>query len=98
MIFFLFNNDIQYVFRSKYARIISNGELDVNSFTVHLEKWNAGNMYVGKYSDLSTLEETYLLSLQGWLQYLNTKTSEYADYYDNSLNEKELLAEIEKIR
>ena len=81
-----------------YAKIICNNELDVNSFPVRHEKWDAGNMYVGKYSDLSTLNDTYLSSLYGWLCYLETKKSIHVDFWDKTKNEKELKDEIEKVQ
>ncbi len=78
------------------ARIVENNELDIHSFPVHHEKWDAGNKYVGKYSDLSTLEETYLSSLRGWLRYLKTKRSIYVDYLGENQDEQQLIAEIRK--
>ena len=81
-----------------YARILCNNDLDVHSFPVHHERWNAGNLFVGKYSDLSTLNEIYLSSLYGWLCYLKTKKSNRIDFWDGTKNEEELKAEIEKIQ
>ena len=80
-----------------YVRIVGNNELDIHSFPVHHEEWNAGNLYVGKYSNLSTLEETYLSSLQGWLSYLQTKRSTYVDYLGENQDEQQLIAEIRKV-
>ena len=80
-----------------FARIVCNNELDIHSFAVHHEKWNAGNLYVGKYSNLSTLEETYLSSLQGWLSYLQTKRSTYVDYLGENQDEQQLIAEIREV-
>lgn len=80
-----------------YPRIISNNELDIHSFPVHHERWNAGNLYVGKYSKLSTLDETYISSLQGWLLYLQTNSSVYVDYLNDNQDENKLLDEINTI-
>lgn len=77
-----------------YARIVRDDELDVHSFPVNYEKWIAGNRYVGKYSNLSTLEETYLSSLQGWLRYLQTKQSIHVDYLEENQDEQRSINEI----
>lgn len=78
-----------------YAKVIKNegyGYL----FPVRHESWNAGNVYVGKYSTLSTLEDDYISSLQGWLSYLQTGRKQYMDYIHENRNERELLEEINK--
>lgn len=80
-----------------YPQIISNKELDVNSFPVYHEQWNAGNLYVGKYSDLSTLNEDYLSSLQGWLSYLQHHRSVCVDYIDDIKDINKLITAIDKL-
>lgn len=54
-----------------YAKVIKNNEYGL-LYPVRHESWHAGNNFVGKYSNLSTLNDEYLLSLQGWLLYLQT--------------------------
>ncbi|MBZ4670677.1 MAG: protein kinase [Oscillospiraceae bacterium] len=78
-----------------YAKVIKNegyGYL----YPVRHESWDAGNVYVGKYSELSTLDDNYISSLQGWLSYLKTGRNQYIDYIYNNQDEEELLNEIRK--
>lgn len=76
-----------------YAKVI---ERDGGSYLypVRHELWCSGNMYVGKYSSLSTLEDDYISSLQGWLLYLKTGRPQYMDYVHDNRNEKDLIQEI----
>ena len=53
-------------------------------------------MYLGKYSKLSTLDDNYISSLQGWLLYLKTGRTQYMDYLHENTNEEELLKEIKE--
>ena len=78
-----------------YAKVIKD-EGYGHLFPVRHEIWNAGNVYVGKYSKLSTLEDDYISSLQGWLAYLDTGREQYIDYIRDNMNEEELLNEIKK--
>lgn len=80
---------------SGYARIIQDTE---NGFLypVRHESWNAGNVYVGKYSKLLTLDDDYIASLQGWLIYLKTGRHVYMDYVHDNKNEDELIKLISK--
>lgn len=64
-------------------------------YPVRHEAWESRNNYVGKYSDLSTLDDTYLQSLQGWLGYLESGRRQYMDYTHSEQNIDYL---IEKIR
>lgn len=78
-----------------YAKIIQ----DINNgflYPVRHESWNAGNVYVGKYSKLLTLNDDYISSLQGWLIYLQTGRKVYMDYVHENTNEYELLKSIKK--
>lgn len=77
-----------------YARIIS-GYNDNYVFPVRIEAWEAGNVYVGKYSDLSDSKTAYMCALNGWLLYLKTGNPQYVDFsYED--NESRLLEEIKK--
>lgn len=78
-----------------YAKVIKDegyGYL----FPVSHESWDGGNIYVGKYSKLLTLDDDYISSLQGWLTYLETGKRKYMDYVHDNKNEEELLNEIKK--
>lgn len=76
-----------------YAKVIIKTDYGF-LFPVRHESWNAGNLYVGKYSKLLTLDEDYISSLQGWLSYLITGESIYMDYVHDNRNEEELIKEI----
>lgn len=65
-------------------------------YPVRNEAWQAGNMYVGRYSSLSDLSRTYICSLQGWLMYLETGRTVYMDYMHDNNNIEELIQEIRK--
>lgn len=78
-----------------YAKVIKNNGFGY-LFPVRHESWHAGNIYVGKYSRLSTLEDDYISSLQGWLLYLETGRKQMMDYVHENRNEEELLKEIKK--
>ncbi|EKA02677.1 serine/threonine protein kinase [Streptococcus sp. GMD4S] len=76
-----------------YAKVIERDEGSY-LYPVRHELWCSGNMYVGKYSSLSTLEDDYISSLQGWLLYLKTGRPQYMDYVHDNRNEKDLIQEI----
>lgn len=76
-----------------YARIISDNTSGY-LYPVRHESWDAGNVYVGKYSKLSTLDDNYISSLVGWLSYLETGRKQYIDYVDATKDEKELIRKI----
>ena len=78
-----------------YAKVIQ-GQGYGYLFPVSHESWNSGNVYVGKYSKLSTLEDDYISSLQGWLLYLETGRKQYMDYMHENTNQEELLNKIKK--
>ena len=46
--------------------------------------------------NLSTLEDDYISSLQGWLMFLETGKRQYMDFVYENNNEDELLSEIKK--
>lgn len=78
-----------------YAKVIEDygyGYL----FPVRHEPWDARNLYVGKYSKLSTLDDNYIASLQGWLLYLKSGQKQNIDYVHKNSNEEELLAKIKE--
>ena len=70
-----------------YAHIIQNPKQGF-LYPVSQETWDAGNMYVGKNSNLSDLHDSYVLCMHLWLAYLETGQYMYDDYYvsDNGLD------------
>ena len=61
-----------------YAHVIPQTGPGYGSlYPVSHEAWGARNNYVGKYSDLPTLEKAYTDSLQCWLRYLHTGQHQY---------------------
>ncbi len=78
-----------------YAKVIKDEGFGY-LFPVRHESWDAGNIYVGKYSKLLTLDDNYISSLKGWLSYLKTGRQKYMDYVYGNRNEEELLNEIKK--
>lgn len=65
-------------------------------YPVKYETWHAGNNYVGKYSKLDTLDQTYISSLQAWFKYLEYGRKQGINYHSIILNEEELIKEIRK--
>ena len=76
-----------------YAKVIERDEGSY-LYPVRHELWCSGNMYVGKYSSLSTLEDDYISSLQGWLLYLKAGRPQYMEYVHDNRNEIDLIQEI----
>ena len=89
------NNNMLVIDENGYAKIIQDTNEGVLYPVAH-EEWDAGNNYVGKYSSLSTLDNDYIASLQGWLIYLQTGESTYMDYVDENTNVEKLIEEIMK--
>lgn len=63
-----------------YAHIVQNPKQGF-LYPVSQETWDAGNMYVGKNSNLSDLHDSYVLCMHLWLAYLETGQYMYDDYY-----------------
>lgn len=78
-----------------YVKIVNNSNEKL-LYPVSHETWNSGNMYVGKYSQLKTLNDVYISSLQGWLMYLKTGRRQYMDYVHENKDEKTLIEEIKR--
>ncbi len=76
-----------------YAEIIQD-IYKSNYFPVSHEAWNPRNNYVGKYSTLSSLEDDYLTSLQGWLLFLKTHKHIKMDYVHDNRDVDKLIMEI----
>lgn len=69
---------------------------DSRSYPVRRESWQSGNVYVGKYADLSDVNHIYICSLQGWLMYLKSGRTVYMDCEYGNNNVEELIQEIKK--
>ena len=65
-------------------------------YPVRHEIWCAYNNYVGKHSSLSSLDDDYLGSLEGWLKHLQTGESAYVDAASREQTEISLIADIRK--
>lgn len=87
------NNNMLVIDENGYVKIIQNIDHGL-LYPVGHEAWNAGNIYVGKYSKLGTLNEDYISSLQGWLIYLRTGERVYLDYVHENVDEDELIKSI----
>ncbi len=68
-----------------------------HTYPVSHEAWDAGNCYVGKYSNLSTLDEDYMAALDAWQTYLITGEHVRIDFVPNDVDESELIKEIKNI-
>lgn len=79
-----------------YAQIVQRHNESM-FYPLRHETWNAGNVYVGKYSRLTDLDDTYIYSLEKWLEYLTTsKKAIYQDYVSYSKSIEELIKEINR--
>jgi serine/threonine protein kinase len=77
-----------------YAQIVQRHKEGM-FYPLRHETWHAGNVYVGKYSTLSDLDDTFNYSLEKWLEYLTTnKRAIYQDYLSHSKPVEELIKEI----
>ncbi len=79
-----------------YAKIISDEE-PASLYPVAIEEWNAGNNYVGKYSKLYALEDSYEFCLYGWLQYLITGKAQYIEFLTESVDVDSLIEQIREV-
>ena len=79
-----------------YALVIdANNFCAIHTYPASIETWCAGNHYVGKYSDLSSVKDSYLMLLSAWLSFLVSGEHGYIDYVD-SKDEADLLSKIKK--
>lgn len=76
-----------------FAQVIP-GHFDKHTYPVSQETWCSRNNYVGKYSALSDLDESYEWMLEGWLDYLEGGVAVYIDYSSSRLTASELLKKI----
>ncbi|MGN0508274.1 MAG: hypothetical protein ACI4GX_03490 [Ruminococcus sp.] len=87
------NNNMLVIDENGYAKIIQDINLGFY-YPVRLESWITGNNYVGKYSKLTNLEDTHLLALEGWYEYLERGISIYKDYIKHKYKTEELIERI----
>lgn len=78
-----------------YPHLINSSETLIQFYPVRLESFAAYNNYVGKFSKLNHLEETYLICLKAWADHLNRDEFIYLDYNDK-IDEKEELSRVAK--
>lgn len=90
------HNNVLVINADGYAEIIQDDIAKANFYPVSHESWVSGNKYVGKYSNLSSLDIDYITSLQGWLLFLQERHHIRMDYVHENTNEDELIAEIKK--
>jgi serine/threonine protein kinase len=79
-----------------YFKLVDDDKYTKQRYPVRHESFNAYNNYVGQYSSLNHLDDTYLSSLQGWLRYLKTGKSQYVSYIAENSNEVELINSIKE--
>lgn len=89
------NENILVINCDGYAEIIQD-VTKANYYPVSHESWNSGNNYVGKYSSLSSLDDDYITSLQGWLLFLQTHKHVKMDYVHENRDVDKLIMEISK--
>lgn len=90
------NNNGLVIDENGYARIISDEE-NTSLYPVHIETWGAGNNYVGKYSKLYALEESYKFCLYGWYWYLVTREVQYVDFLPEDIDVSSLIEQIKDV-
>lgn len=78
-----------------YIKVIRDGGYGY-TYPVSHESWDAGNCYVGKYSNLSTLDEDYIAALDAWLMYLIKGEHIRTDYVPDDIDENDLIEKIKK--
>lgn len=79
-----------------FAHIIQDQTL-TKFYPVVSETWCSRNVYVGRYSTLSSLDSAYHYCLGKWLLYLDLNVGQSMEDYDsNDMTIEELLSEIEK--
>jgi hypothetical protein len=77
-----------------YAKLIQGNSLLRRTYPVAFESWDAGNIYVGKFADLSDVKNCYLNALYSWIDYLTNDHHVYADILSDDLDEQVLLDDI----
>lgn len=78
-----------------YAKLINDNSIK-DTYPVIVESWSAGNNNLGKYADLSNIEEYYMSALVGWEQHLKSNKRVDECYCSNEFDEKELLSNIQE--
>ncbi len=68
-----------------YVHLAPEGEIDLTQYAVRYDVFCAYSNYVGKYSHLYHLEDTYKGSLEAWLEHLKYDEQIHKDYNDNGI-------------
>lgn len=89
------NDNILVINCDGHAEIIQN-RFKSNYYPVRHETWDPRNKYVGKFSSLSTLEDDYISSLQGWLYFLVNHKNIKMDHVHEEKDIDNLISEIQK--
>lgn len=76
-----------------HAQVIP-GYFDKHTYPVSQETWCSRNNYVGKYSSLPDLDQSYEYMLEGWLDYLMNDVTTYVDHRSEDLKIPELINKI----
>lgn len=79
-----------------YARLIQGNSEVAHTYPVAFESWDAGNVYVGKYADLSDVDNYYLNALRCWKNYLENDEYGCVNVFFDNLDEQVLLDSIQK--
>lgn len=71
----------------------------ITYYPVYYETWEKNNLYVGKYSKLSTAHDAYLYCIGKWREYLRTGIKPYMDDYNpyETEDESQIVREIEEL-
>lgn len=81
------NHNILVIDEDGYAQIV-NTPSQALWYPTRQEAWCAGNVYVGKYSNLSDASRAYHVSLAGWLSYLKTGARSYGNEWISYTSEE----------
>lgn len=78
-----------------FAHLVQNNE---HLYPIHPRRWDAGNVFVGKYSKMEHLNETYHDALKEFLEYLDTNaTSEIRRKHCELDKDEDIISEIKRI-
>ena len=90
-------NNVLVVDENGYANVIDADDFHaINTYPASIETWCSRNNYVGKYADLASVKDVYLMILSSWLSFLMSGEHGYVDYVDLE-DEADLLSKIKNI-
>ncbi|MFI3603958.1 protein kinase domain-containing protein [Vagococcus fluvialis] len=79
-----------------YPQLLNQSDKRASYYPVRIESFSALNNYVGQYSVLNHLEDSYLMCLKGWRQHLSNERTIYVDYCDD-VDETDELSKIKNL-